>query len=250
MALNVATVDASPPVFLPRKTRYVVGCDLGQSSDPTAICVLEHQQGVLDYNSEFEPHTGLREKPQKPAERIHCRHLERLPLGMSYPAVVQYLKDLMARPPLNGDGVIRPAELVVDDSGVGRPVSDLLVDAGLKPIRVTITAGSEVTTISNTKFNVAKTVLISTVDAALHTGTLRFAASLGDADAMRDELKDFRRKLSDAGRATYAARTGAHDDLVLAVAIGCWWIARPPPGQTYVGTWGQFSGKTQQIFGD
>ena len=239
MALNIATVETSPPVFLPRKTRYVVGCDLGQSSDPTAICVLEYQTGVLDYNNEFERHTGLGEKPQKRAERIHCRHLERLPLGMSYPAVVQYLKDLMARPPLNGDGLIWPAELVVDDSGVGRPVSDLLVDAGLKPIRVTITAGGEVSAVGNNRFHVAKTVLISTVDAALHTGTLRFAASLGDADAMRDELKDFRRKLSDAGRATYAARTGAHDDLVLAVAIGCWWIARPPPGKTLVGVHGQ-----------
>jgi hypothetical protein len=45
---------------------------------------------------------------------------------------------------------------------------------------------------------------------------------------MRDELQDFRRKLSDAGRVTYAARTGRHDDLVLAVAIAAWWIARPP----------------------
>jgi hypothetical protein len=119
MALS-ATLE-SAPVFLPRKVRYVVGCDLGQSSDPTAICVLEHQQGVLDPNNEFERHTGLGEKPQTPAERIHCRHLERLPLGLSYPTVVQHLKDLMARPPLNGDGQIKPAELVVDDSGVGRP---------------------------------------------------------------------------------------------------------------------------------
>jgi hypothetical protein len=46
---------------------------------------------------------------------------------------------------------------------------------------------------------------------------------------MRGELLDFRCKLSDAGRATYAARVGRHDDLVLAVAIAAWWIARPPP---------------------
>lgn len=236
--MELAATMESTPVFLPRKVRYVVGCDLGQSSDPTAICVLEHQQGVHDYNSEFERHTGLGEKPQVPAERIHCRHLERLPLGMSYPAVVQHIKELMARPPLNGHDQVKPAELVVDDSGVGRPVSDLLVDAGLKPIRVTITGGGDVTAISNSRFHVAKTVLISTVDAVLHTGALRFAASLSDADAMRDELKDFRRKLSDGGRATYAARTGAHDDLVLAVAIGCWWISRPPPGRTIITTWG------------
>jgi hypothetical protein len=46
---------------------------------------------------------------------------------------------------------------------------------------------------------------------------------------MRDELQDFRRKLSDAGRVTYAARTGRHDDLVLAVAIAAWCIRPAPP---------------------
>jgi hypothetical protein len=43
--------------------------------------------------------------------------------------------------------------------------------------------------------------------------TLRRGQStlLTDAPAMRDELLDFRRRLSETGRATYAARTGAHD---------------------------------------
>ena len=45
---------------------------------------------------------------------------------------------------------------------------------------------------------------------------------LHEADAMADELKDFRRKVSVAGRYSYDARVGKHDDLVLAVAIGLW----------------------------
>jgi hypothetical protein len=49
---------------------------------------------------------------------------------------------------------------------------------------------------------VSKSVLISTVDAMLHTGELRFAAALTEAGAMRDELLDFRRHLGAAGRAT------------------------------------------------
>src|SRR5262245_17754438 len=46
---------------------------------------------------------------------------------------------------------------------------------------------------------------------------------LVESGSMKEELASFRRKLSDAGRASYAARTGASDDLVLAVAIACWW---------------------------
>jgi hypothetical protein len=106
---------------------------------------------------------------------------------------------------------------------------DIFEHAGMKPVRITITSGNEVTHAGHDRWHVAKTVLISQVDAALHRGVLRFASTLSEAGAMKDELLDFRRKLSDAGRATYAARTGRHDDLVLAVAIGCWWIARPKP---------------------
>lgn len=68
----------------------------------------------------------------------------------------------------------------------------------------------------------------STLDARLHTGELRFAADLTEAGAMANELRDFRRKVSAAGRFSYEARVGQHDDLVLAVAIGLWTIVGRP----------------------
>lgn len=236
MQNNLSTTPA--PVFLPRKTCWVVGVDLGQSSDPTAVAVLEHVTGVMDEGSDRDRHCGLTEHLQTPAERVDVRHLERLPLGLSYPVVVQHVRDMLARPPLCGDENQRPAELVIDETGVGRAVGDIFAAAGLRPKRVSITAGSEVTWAGANRWHVAKTILISTVDAMLHKGTLRFAAALSEAGAMKDELLDFRRKLSDAGRATYAARTGAHDDLVLAVAIACWWISRPQSQGGGVGIYG------------
>ena len=78
-------------VFLPRRTRFVVGVDLGQSADPTAIAVLEYAAGVIDTGSDYERHIGQTEHLQTDAERIDVRHLERLPLGLSYPAQVQYV---------------------------------------------------------------------------------------------------------------------------------------------------------------
>ena len=53
---------------------------------------------------------------------------------------------------------------------------------------------------------------------ALHTDELKIAAALSDAEPLQEELKDFQRQVSDAGRATYSACVGAHDDLI-AVAI-------------------------------
>jgi hypothetical protein len=221
-------------VFLPRHTRFVVGVDLGQSADPTAIAVLEYAAGVIDTGSEYERHIGQTEHLQTDAARIDVRHLERLPLGLSYPAQVQYVADLLRREPLCGGHT----DLVVDETGVGRPVADLFDDAGLRPIRVSITAGSEVKGQGNRRWHVAKTVLISTLDARLHTGELRFADRLTESAAMREELKDFRRHVGTAGRFSYEARQGKHDDLVLAVAISLWWAVRPPPGSDGgVGFW-------------
>jgi hypothetical protein len=218
------------PGFLPRSSRFVVGVDLGQSTDPTAIAVLEKKTGVIDSRSDCERHCNIVGAPQKPAFRIEVRHLQRLPLGLTYPTIVKHVGELLGRAPLT-DNKQKPTELVIDETGVGRAVADIFVESGLKLIRVTITAGNEVTPQRNNRWNVSKSILISNLDALLNTGQLKFAAALLEADAMRAELQDMRRKLSETGKATYAARVGKHDDLVLAVAIAAWWLCRPvnPP---------------------
>jgi hypothetical protein len=159
---------------------------------------------------------------QDVTERFDVRHLARLPLGMSYPVIVTEVAGILARPPLQGD-----AELVVDQTGCGAPVADLFVHSGLRPVRITITAGNEPQQHSARSWTIPKHVLISTLDARLHTGELRFAAELTEAGAMAEELKDFRRKVSAAGRYSYEARVGKHDDLVLACAIALWVACRP-----------------------
>jgi hypothetical protein len=214
--------------FLPRKSQFTVAVDLGQSTDYTAIGVLEHIKGFWDEGSPYERHTGQK-TIQRPGEFVHVRWLERLTLGMPYPDQVQQVKEILARPGLEG------ARLVLDETGVGRPVGDIFNEAGLKPQRVSITGGSEQTSLGNNRWSVPKMILISTVDALLHTGTLEVAPELPLAEVLKEELKDFRRKVSDVGRPTYGARAGAHDDLVLAVAIGCWWTIRKPqePPRTF-----------------
>jgi hypothetical protein len=145
-----------------------------------------------------------------------------------YPAVVQEVALLLSRPPLVGN-----CQLVVDETGIGRPVCDLFDAAGLEPLRVSITAGAEQSFV-NGSWHVSKQTLVSTLDARLHTGELRFAKELSEADTMAEELKDFRRHVSAAGRYTYEARVGRHDDLVLACAIALWsCVGRPvmPPAQ-------------------
>jgi hypothetical protein len=193
------------PICWRSPSRFIVGCDLGQAADPTAVCVLENY--------------AEREDPAEPMKFYYdVRHLMRLPLGMSYPAIVHDVGTMLQRPPLDAS-----SELVIDETGVGRAVGDIFLDRGLKPIRVTITAGGDAGTMTgNGRYSVSKSFLVSNLDAKMHTGELRFAKELREAPAMEADLKDFRRHVSEAGRYSFEARSGAHDDLVLAVAIALW----------------------------
>jgi hypothetical protein len=205
---------------------YVLAADLGQSTDPTAICVLRHRHVTYKHHVRGVPVPA-------PSEHFDVVHLQRLPLGLSYVEQVADVRRLLARPPL-----APRCDLIIDATGVGRAVADLFNTAGMRPVQVTITAGNEQTPAGTDRWHVAKGILISTLDARLHTGALRFAAELQEAEAMRDELKDFRRKVSTAGRYSFEARVGKHDDLVLAVALALWMVVgKPKPPVARFGRW-------------
>src|SRR5258708_37659772 len=108
--------------FLPDPRRnqtikYVLSADLGQSADPTALSVIEHCHAFREY---------ARGGSDQVEDTFDVRHLQRLPLGLSYPSVVQEVAMLLARPPLVGN-----CELVIDETGVGRAVADIFDTAGL-----------------------------------------------------------------------------------------------------------------------
>ena len=93
---------------------------------------------------------------QQKTEHFDVRHLERLPLGMPYPQRIQRVSDLLARPPLN---LLKP-KLVIDETGVGRPVGDMFDAAGLYPHRITSHGGLEATNYGKS-LHVPKALLIS-----------------------------------------------------------------------------------------
>ncbi|MBY0508666.1 MAG: hypothetical protein K2P94_00810 [Rhodospirillaceae bacterium] len=190
---------------------YTVGVDLGQTTDPTAIAVIER---------EHIPGGTLRGSPPTPSRTAYIlRHLERLKLGTPYPAQVAYVGSLLARPPLsNTEGT----ELIIDKTGVGRAVFDMFAAAGFKPKGCTITGG-ENETWSMGDYRVAKLQLVSRLQAMLHSGELEIAGDLPDLPALKAELQNFRVNFTQVGNMTFAARMGTHDDLVLAVAIALWY---------------------------
>ena len=220
--------------------KFFLGLDLGQAADYTALAVLEKLDPPpaadtpgrgpgLRLGAALPLSEALRGRAPAPAT-FHCRHLERLTLGTAYPAVVRHVRELLATPPLRGDSV-----LVVDSTGVGRPVVDMLTAAGLEPIAVTITGGDAVTQEGARSYRVPKRDLVSAVQVLLQTERLKFAAQLPVVETLRRELADFRVKIDPlTAHDSYGSwREGSHDDLVLAVAVAAWYGERWQPRPLY-----------------
>ncbi len=173
------------------KLSFTVGVDIGKSQDPTAIAVVEHR------------------KPD-----LHLRHLERLPLGTPYPAVVAHVAALLSRPELAG------ARLVVDATGVGAPVVDDMREVGLDPVAITITAGKNVKRVAG-GWRVPKRVLVGLLVAAVEGRRLKVAKGLRHGETLVRELRDFRVIVTSPGRTAYGGAS-EHDDLVIAVGLAVW----------------------------
>lgn len=183
-------------------SRFVLGVDLGQAHDFTALVVIERVE-----------------------EEFHVRHIERLPLATPYPAQVDRVAEIVSSPELARDVLV-----AVDGTGVGRAVVDLL-RAALKPFRtplvaITITGGNATSRVGS-RWSIPKRDLIASAQVALQSRKLRIAAALPTAQVLVDELTAYRVKITDDGHDSYGnGRDAPNDDLVLATAIATYAATR------------------------
>jgi hypothetical protein len=207
---------------------FYVGLDLGQSADYTALAVI--------HDTFVEPTPGYRHK------QLQLRHLERYPLRTSYVDIVDRVRELLR------DEALHPWEtedgwrarqthptLIVDSTGVGAPVTDLLKKKGVKKfVSVTITGGDRVTTAGSKHYRVPKRDLVSALEVPFHSGELQVAEDLELWSTLKRELLNFKRKinLKTAHDSYEHWREGDHDDLVLACALATWYARRRKVGST------------------
>src|SRR5262249_23934741 len=98
--------------------------------------------------------------------------------------------------------------------------------AQIRPLAVVITAGLAQSRVDG-YWHVAKAVLISNMKVLLEQGRLKFSRGLPETKTLVRELENYRTKITPAANETWNAREGAHDDLLLAVAISVWLGHRP-----------------------
>jgi hypothetical protein len=163
-------------------------------------------------------------------ESLLVRHVERVALGTPYPLVVAHLREMVGRREVRGQ-----CALVVDATGLGGPVVEMLRAAGLgcEITAVTITGGEQERRSGGLSVSVPKRDLIAGVQMVLDNGELRIARRLKELGPLVRELVDVRMT---SGPGTGRVRIGAdgsgeHDDLVIALALACWRAKRREIGE-------------------
>ena len=192
--------------------RYFVGLDLGQKQDHTAIAVVEREEIV---GTRRDPVTWALDKRTVYA----VRYLERMPLGIVVPGG-------------GGEGGAAGAEHPADDAvraggGCDGGGSADRGHAAAGETRVQPVAGDDhgrgPAEPGRERVEGAEAGPGDGAAGAVRVGELEVARGLEEGEGLVEELREMQVKVSLGGHESFEAwRSGAHDDLVLAVALACW----------------------------
>ena len=198
-------------------SNWVVGLDIGQRRDYSAIAVLEHLDEL----------TGLRDPVTFDFVHrsvVRLRHVERVRLGTPFASVVARAAELVSHPRLAG------ATLVVDATGVGAPVVELLRSAKLpcRLIPAQITGGLDESS-DGVYYRVPKRDLVTGLQVLFDRWPFEIQTNSPGVDALIRELTDFKARPSSSGGMRFE---GARDDLTMALALAWWWMRKRVLPQT------------------
>lgn len=186
---------------------FHIGLDLGQRRDFSAITIVEFVPASIP--------NYLVSKRSEPEFRL--RHVERLPLGTSYPAVIQRLAEITRDPELAGR-----CHLSVDATGLGGPVMEQIRRAELPcpVIAVTITGGQNVHRRS-CAYSVPKQDLLTAIQVLLEERQLHIAADMPANRRLIEEMMELEP----------SPDSRHHDDLVLSLGLAAWHARRYHKGR-------------------
>jgi hypothetical protein len=194
-----------------------LGVDIGQASDPSALILLESYRPTPTDSNEWLP------------VRHRIGWIERVPLGTLYGQVVERIATVAESARAWGSPII-----VLDATGVGRPIVDMLKARTTVQLRaVTFTAGEHEVQPQFDVFRVPKVDLVTSLETVLQSRRLECAPDVPLQEDLTGELSIFDFTIGERGRATFEAASGSHDDLVCALMLAVWWAERPNPAAIF-----------------
>ena len=189
---------------------YVIGVDLGQRRDYSAVTVLELAETT----------DGTRDPVTMEFRRervIRLRHVKRIPIGTPFGGVVDQVARMVRDPRL------KDCTLVVDATGLGAPVVELLRAERLpcRLIPAQITGGLEEGS-DGVYYRVPKRDLITGLQVLIEQWPFEIADG-PDAELLVQELLGMRATRGAGGGLRYG---GPKDDMAMSLALAWWWMRK------------------------
>lgn len=193
----------------------MIGVDIGQRTEPSAVCVTE---------------TDDRAGPHGREDHYLVRHLERLPIGTSFPALADRTAEVAA-------GIVeRTADypfVYLDATGLGESVVDLFSVRArcARVVAVYFNHGDRRVRVDRKEVHLGKAYLVGRLQALLQSKCLHLPRT-PDAEALAKDLLEFEIQVREDANDRYGAfRVGARDELVTALGLAT--QPRPPT----IGVW-------------
>jgi hypothetical protein len=216
-----------------------IGADIGQRVDPTAIIVAEMKLRNFSFVG-GENWDKYHQGPQGGEIHYEIHRIIQMPLNTAYDHVAQRIAEIYQRlhhpfahlekmPDTErsiymkrGD---RPSnrvqQVLVDATGVGNPVVELITKKGVPVTPVWFTSGDKVTRV-NGELHMAKAAMVSRLQVLLQQRRIHFPDDY-DSRALVEELLNYEIKATDSGNLqTGVFKVGKHDDLATALGLATW----------------------------
>ena len=180
---------------------FIIGLDPAQLRDWSALAVVDMQ---------YQP-----EKKRFGYDLVAMARKQ----GLPYDQIVDWVARTLKRPEFNRN---QPPEFLLDSTGVGVAVRDMLAAKGVRMKAVTITAG-EAFSRQGPIYHVGKARLIGTFLGAFDAGKVRVNPNMPIWPQLEKEMLGFRAEMSAQGRAKFEAENGENDDMLFALALCVWY---------------------------
>jgi hypothetical protein len=180
----------------------IIGLDLGQQNDYTVLSVLDIEKHNV---------TGR-------GNLYKLVYLKRFPLKTSYPLMLKWITWFIEKAFLNDSYI-----MVVDYTGVGRPIVDLLRGDGIKLIALNITGGNAANWKHSKEVSVPKKELISSIQVIFMEHRIKIASGIQLLDDLKKEFLNFKATINQKAVASFNAASSYHDDIVLSISLATWY---------------------------
>lgn len=194
---------------------YSLCMDVGSERDNSAFTVLKRNEVVRDIN--FGTDSAPKEQIILPSYDLIW--IERPELKTPYLDLKHIAARILNQPKLVGN-----CHFLMDATGTGMPVVQIMQDLG--PTPVVITSGHSVVPREEGGYTVPKRFLISAMQGVLQSRRIRIADGLKHTEQLTKEIIGFKMRYGKTME-TYEAQTEAtHDDLVMSLAINLWFLEK------------------------